>query len=422
MGRDRDPKRARVQRWRFEIVPFVSGFIGALPGPDPLRYSRDPEHSTANPPASVIMKSLTCTAAALAVFASSASAQFTEFRLNEIYISQTGDDDQEFIEIVGPAGVFLTNLMVLAVEGEGASAIPGELEFAYDLSGSLMFDNYFVVGDAPVAGVDFAPVLANLLENGTQTIYLLEANDPAAVQALVGTSVEIGGTNDTIIPTLGTILDSVAITTGDCTPFCIPTPGDKTYDNAPVLGPDFTFVPAGIYRGEDFPNDWCVFDYLDFNDEFNVTMPRSPGFKNYLCAANPPMDASPGSSPFISLAAGGSQSWQIDLGPAQGGQLYWIGGTFSGPFPGVPLAIDILMPLNFDAYLVSRLNKPFGGPLTFGVGGLGGSGTSAFSSFGIPPGTDPTLAGLTLHHSVVSFDATNMPTFASNAVPVFLVP
>lgn len=354
------------------------------------------------------------------VLASSAQAQ--DFRLNEIYINHSGLDEQEFIEIVGPPATLMAGLMVLGVEGEGTSAVIGELEFAYDLSSFLMpVDGYFVIGDSAVPTADLAPVSNDLIENGTQTFYLLEATDPSAVQALVGTSVALGGTTS-IVPTLGTILDSVAVTTGECISTCIPTPADTTYDGAQVIGPDFMFTPAGIYRGEDYPNGWCTFDYLDFDVQFNVTMPSTPGFKNFLCAPSPPLDSTPGVSPFISLSGGGSQSWLIDFGPDFGGQLYWVGGSVSGTLPGFPLAPGVLMPLNFDPYLQSRIAKPLGGPLQFPVGFLGGAGTSAFSAFTIPAGVDPTLAGVTVHHSVVSFDAFNVASFASNAIPVFLVP
>jgi hypothetical protein len=135
------------------------------------------------------------------------------FALNEIFASHTDTDDMEFIEIIGTASASLDNIMVLIVEGDSSGA--GTLDRAWDLTGYTMpADGYFVLGDAAVPAMDYDLGASNTIENGTETIYLLDADNPAAVTALVGTDLDTD--NDCVyevgseISGLGTILDLVA--------------------------------------------------------------------------------------------------------------------------------------------------------------------------------------------------------------------
>lgn len=177
-------------------------------------------------------------------------------RLNEIFPSHNGTDTMEFIELIGPAGTPLDNHMVLVVEGDSTSA--GVLDRAWDLTTlSIPADGFFVLGDTAVATLDFDIGASDRIENGTETFYLINAVSPAAVAALVGTSVKTGpGT--TSIPTLGTILDIVAMVDSGY------PATDEVFDGAVPYGPDATFFPPGIYRNADYPRDWCT-NFLEFD-------------------------------------------------------------------------------------------------------------------------------------------------------------
>lgn len=199
------------------------------------------------------------------------------FTLNEIYISHAGTDDQEFIEVTGTPGASLNNVMVLVVEGDAAPAATGTLDRAYDLSGHVMPANgYFVLGDAAVANLDLNIGNTDTLENSTETFYLILANNPAGVTALVGSDLDPQNDGTTNVTSLGTVLDLVGVVdTGLGS-------GDLVFDGAPGLGPDGTFLPPGIYRGGDFPGDWCA-AFLDFDDVVNQNQPRTPGTANGPC-------------------------------------------------------------------------------------------------------------------------------------------
>jgi hypothetical protein len=221
-------------------------------------------------------------ALSLALCASGAFAQgFNALALNELYVSHAGADDYEFIEIVGPAGTSLDNVVVCVVEGEVSSA-EGTLDRAYDLSGmAIPADGYFVFGDTAVVNLDLDMGASFSVENGTETFYLIQTGSTAATASLVaavGSVVGSGtGIATTILGTFGTIVDIVGMQEGGS--FGI---GDVNYDGAPVLGPDGTYLPAGIFRDGDFPGPWCQ-RFLDFDYVANVDLPRTPGTSNTSC-------------------------------------------------------------------------------------------------------------------------------------------
>lgn len=208
---------------------------------------------------------------------SSASAQV----MTEVRVSTAGADE-EYVEILGTPGSSTDGLMVLAVEGDDATA--GELGFldkVYDLAGNSfpMGDEYFVFGsteaDARFPGeIDFIPgAVSNLFENSTQTIYLLNVPDPMdrvnIESNLMGTDIRTApGAMTTILSTLPgvTVLDSVSIRDDD--------PTDVAFDGAPDIGPDGTFLPSGAVRDGGCPGDWCTDVYVNFGTD-GVT---DPGF------------------------------------------------------------------------------------------------------------------------------------------------
>jgi len=199
---------------------------------------------------------------------------------NELYVSHSGTDDQEYIEIVGSPGLILDPYMVLVLEGD-ASSNEGTLDRAYDLTGlTIPLDGYFVLGDAAVTNVDFVTGVSDTLENGTETFLLVEVTDPAVVTALyLGTDLDPeddGVSSVACLPEILDLLEVVAIYDGGA--------GDKVYNGGVTntCGPDGTFLPAGIYRGFDYPNPWCG-AFLDFDDVANLDVPRTPGTSNVPC-------------------------------------------------------------------------------------------------------------------------------------------
>ena len=123
-----------------------------------------------------------------------------------------------------------------------------------------------------------------------------------------------------------------------------------------------------------------------------------------------------------SLAAGDVRTFALDAGPALAGQTHLVLGSATGTSPGTPVD-GVVLPLILDAYstvtLTNANQPPFGNTLGF----LDVSG-QATATLTIPPGTSPTLAGLTLFHAYLALDpsAGFSASVASNPVPLELVP
>jgi hypothetical protein len=219
-------------------------------------------------------------AGALALTAGRADAQVF---LNEIYASHSGLDNLEFIELKGPGGTSLADHMILVVEGQCPSC--GILDRAFDLSAlSMPGSGYFVAGNTLVTPNDLDIGADNILENGSETFYLIDAGSPggvAAVSSLVGTNIAWppSGTNTstiTVLSTSTTFLDVVGLWDGD-------TNDVAAFDTTTVIGPDGPFLPAGIFRDEDHPNDWCDMNWLDFDPAVNLNRPTTAGAMNSAC-------------------------------------------------------------------------------------------------------------------------------------------
>lgn len=123
----------------------------------------------------------------------------------------------------------------------------------------------------------------------------------------------------------------------------------------------------------------------------------------------------------ISVATGGAQTMTLAAGAAHAGELYLVAGSANGTAPGTPYG-GLVVPLNLDFYSVLTLQHagqpPFAG--TLGTLDAAGGATAAFDA---PLGVlDAGMVGLSLHHAFVTLDAGGGLAFASNAMPLAIVP
>jgi hypothetical protein len=226
-------------------------------------------------------------AAALGLASASASAQI---QLNEIYASHGGSDTQEMIEVKGPPGASLDNLVVCIIEGEPSSAPScnatnrGVLDRAWDLTGyTIPASGYFVMANTGVTPKDYdLGGNQDRIENGAETFYIVDctAGGTAALVGALGTDLDPEDDGTSTLSGFGTFVDYVAMVDTDA---C--TDPDLVYDGATAIGPDGTFFPAGIYRGGDA--NWCDQDFLDFDQNANANQPRTPGAPNGICPSAP---------------------------------------------------------------------------------------------------------------------------------------
>src|SRR6187402_3630101 len=164
-------------------------------------------------------------AAALVASCTAASAgTASTVRFNEIDVHKVDSsialpnpahwvDTREFIELKGAPNASLAGHMRLVVDGDSTNA--GVLDRAIDLGAfALPVSGYFVLGDSALVPKDFDLGAYDQIENGTTTFYLVTTTNQTALNALVGTRVNAAG-NTTVIGTLATIVDSVAIADAD---------------------------------------------------------------------------------------------------------------------------------------------------------------------------------------------------------------
>lgn len=124
----------------------------------------------------------------------------------------------------------------------------------------------------------------------------------------------------------------------------------------------------------------------------------------------------------ISLASGGSASFELSAAVVLAGDSYLLLGSMSGTEPGISGA-GIHLALNPDAYFTLTL-PPFGDePIQGGIGTFASSGT-ATATLLVPQGLPPVLAGTTLHHAFLTWSSAAPGTAlgTSNSVALSLVP
>lgn len=118
----------------------------------------------------------------------------------------------------------------------------------------------------------------------------------------------------------------------------------------------------------------------------------------------------------LSAASGGTVLLQLDAGAAGAGRPYLLGGSASGIHPGIDLGAGLVVPLNFDDFLLFTIS---GDPHFMNFAGtldLLGRASASISTLGpLPPG----FAGFTAHFAYVVLAPLD---FASNPVPLTVIP
>ena len=152
--------------------------------------------------------------------------------------------------------------------------------------------------------------------------------------------------------------------------------------------------------------------FLDINGEI----------EDYFSLVTYPDEGLSSDTTTLTLSAGGTQSFDLDAGPAHAGRLYLLLGSSSGTVPGVPVD-SVLLPLNVDNYTLFTLNSAGSGPLQNTLGFLDAQGTAS-AALNVPGGLSPNLDGLTLHHAfaVLDVNGSGQAVFASNAFPLTFLP
>ncbi|MEM1171348.1 MAG: endonuclease/exonuclease/phosphatase family protein [Cyanobacteria bacterium P01_H01_bin.35] len=169
--------------------------------------------------------------------------------INEVFVSHTGTDDTEFIEIFGTPGKSLDGLSFIGVEGDSGSPIGTiDARFDFDSTHTIGDNGFFLVGNPIGLANNYAvtpnvEISSNFLENSSSTFALVETS------SISGTSV----TGSEVV------INTVALTDGDA--------GDTFFFDAPVIGPDGPFLPAGARRvtdgvDTDTASDFAISDFF----------------------------------------------------------------------------------------------------------------------------------------------------------------
>jgi hypothetical protein len=123
----------------------------------------------------------------------------------------------------------------------------------------------------------------------------------------------------------------------------------------------------------------------------------------------------------ISRSGHGVQTLTLDAGSARAGQSYVMLGSLSGTTPGFERS-GISVSLNPDLYMLVLLRHPDLSPVQPARGTLDVNGR-ATATFALERRWNAAaVVGRTFHHAYVLWDRDCRITFASNSVPVTIVP
>ncbi len=176
--------------------------------------------------------------------------------INEVLASTTGTDS-EYIELFGTPGASLDGLSFIAVESDTGGS-KGTIDFRFDFGpDAVLGDNGFLLLANQTAeqtyGVDAnISIPQDALENGSTTFALVETSSLQG-DAITGNEV---------------VIDSVASLDAD---------GDTPVLDAPAVGPDGPFLPAGVGRVEDGKDTDTAedFEILSFSNDPEQNTPTA---------------------------------------------------------------------------------------------------------------------------------------------------
>ena len=189
-----------------------------------------------------------------------------DLTINELRISSSGDsdDDSNFVEVFGAEGTSLDGISLVVLSGEFA---PGNVDFAFDLSGSTLDEDGFVLvanpgiaSEIPQVITEANDVLSEFDFFGSPATFLLVSD----FMGTVGDDLDAEDDGTLDVP-IGTILDSVSLIDDDATP-------DLSFSET-IVGPDGAFPPAGIARDVDGSGDFQLLAFGSFAAD-------TPGFSN----------------------------------------------------------------------------------------------------------------------------------------------
>lgn len=171
--------------------------------------------------------------------------------INELLASHTGVDDTEYIELFGTPGYSLAGLSLIVVESDyGVSNGMIDRRLDFGLSDTLGANRFYLIGN-PVGlasnyGVSPNVAIAdNYLENSSFTLALVQTGSLSGGAGTYVTGGEI-------------VLDAMGLRDGGAS--------DIFYFNAPEVGPDGLYLPAGARRipdgvDTDTASDWVFADF-----------------------------------------------------------------------------------------------------------------------------------------------------------------
>ena len=192
-----------------------------------------------------------------------------EFEINELRISSSGasDDTSNFVELFGAPGASLDGLTLLVISSEGDS---GTIDFAFDLTGGFTdVDGVFLLGNAG-SGTSFDPgdIQAAFDFSGSPLTFILVQD----FTGNVGDDLDTDDDGVLDVTPYGNVIDSVSIIDGDATV-------DTPYSDV-VVGPDGNFTPAHISRDTDGEGDFTIGQFGDLGDDTPGTLNAGGGFGN----------------------------------------------------------------------------------------------------------------------------------------------
>ncbi len=183
------------------------------------------------------------------------SCNFNNIGINEIRIDQPGNDNDEYVEIVGPVGFNLGGLTYVVI-GDQPDTNSGVIETVIELSGTIPADGHYLIANPATitivspAEIDQA-VGVNVFENSDNVTHLL-------VGGFTGNNGDdLDGGDDCILDSTpwNLILDQVALVE-ELSPA---PPVTDCYYSGTTVGPEGTLVPGHVWRNPDgLPNGWAI--------------------------------------------------------------------------------------------------------------------------------------------------------------------